>query len=380
VARLIHLNGPPGSGSRRWPGATSPITGRPQLRHRCAPDPDRWLGGRLRRRRCPHPPAALAMIGAYLAAGNDVVLPQMLCDPLEVARFSGCASGVEAELVERFVMDSATSSVARFGRRGAGEPTDPWHGQVRTIVAANGGEAALRGCHAALEQLLRERPDAVVIDSEEGSVARDVRAALRHPGVTADPRPRRPGRRAGRRRTAGRRGRRWNAADGNGREPTPEQPARSSAQRVLGWRRQRGARREPRPYSRGAAEPTCDPADGALRVWGRRSQCGGGWPVGLIGREPVCGRGRTGLRGGWSTRRPRGRSSCIATGPGLEAVVSSAQGGEVVGAGGSAAVGVFVVVGTTWSRSQRRALRPHHANTHVRSLAMTWSRIRSVGA
>jgi hypothetical protein len=168
---LIHLNGPPGIGkstlARRYaadhPGVLNCDID--LLRTLIGGWQDDFAGaGALIR------PAALAMIGAYLSAGNDVVLPQMLCDPLEVARFTGCATDVKAEYVQRFVMDSAASSVARFDRRGAGEPTDPWHGQVRTIVAANGGEAALRRCHAALEQLLHERSDAVVIDSVEGSV------------------------------------------------------------------------------------------------------------------------------------------------------------------------------------------------------------------
>lgn len=171
MSRLIHLNGPPGIGkstlARRY------VADHPGVLN-CDIDVLRTMiggwesdfggAGALIR------PSALAMISAYLAAGNDVVLPQLLCDPLEVARFSGCATDVGAEFVERFLMDSADSSVARFGRRGAEEPADPWHGQVRTIVAADGGEAALRRCHEALEQLLLERPAAVVIASADGCV------------------------------------------------------------------------------------------------------------------------------------------------------------------------------------------------------------------
>ena len=37
-------------------------------------------------------------------------------------------------------------------------------------MAANGGDSALTRCHAALEGLLPERPDAVVIVSAEGAV------------------------------------------------------------------------------------------------------------------------------------------------------------------------------------------------------------------
>lgn len=113
-------------------------------------------------------PAALAMIGAYLASGHDVVLPQMLVDPREVARFEACAVDAGADFVEVFLMDDLDSAVARFGRRGEGEPADPWHRQVREIVDAEGGDRELERCHAGLVRLLAERPSAVVVPSVEG--------------------------------------------------------------------------------------------------------------------------------------------------------------------------------------------------------------------
>jgi hypothetical protein len=123
-------------------------------------------------------PAALAMIEAYLASGHDVVLPQMLTDPAELARFEGAAVGVAAQFVERFLMDTPAASVARFHGRGAAEAGDPWHDQVRAIVAANGGDDALARSHAALEQLLPTRPHAVVISSADGAVEETYRALV----------------------------------------------------------------------------------------------------------------------------------------------------------------------------------------------------------
>jgi hypothetical protein len=41
---------------------------------------------------------------------------------------------------------------------------------VRAIVAADGGDDALRRCHSALTHLLAERPGAQVIPSAEGAV------------------------------------------------------------------------------------------------------------------------------------------------------------------------------------------------------------------
>src|SRR3954453_12733763 len=55
-------------------------------------------------------------------------------------------------------MDTPAASLDRFHRRGASETEDPWHDQVRAVVAANGGDEALRRYHAALERLLAARP------------------------------------------------------------------------------------------------------------------------------------------------------------------------------------------------------------------------------
>lgn len=170
MSRLIHLNGPPGIGkstlARRYvadhPGVLNCDID--TLRTFIGGWEDDFAGaGALIR------PAALAMIGAYLASGEDVVLPQMLVDPLQVALFSACATDVGAEFVERFLMDTPAACVSRFARRGSGS-AEPWHDQVRTIVEANGGDDELRRCHAGLERLLVERPWAVMIESVERSV------------------------------------------------------------------------------------------------------------------------------------------------------------------------------------------------------------------
>ncbi len=169
VTRLLHLNGPPGIGkstlARRYasdhPGVLV-----------CDIDVLRTLvggwEGRFAETGALIRPAALAMITAYLSGGHDVVLPQMLVRPEELARFEGSAHTAGADFVERFVMDGEDASVARFHRRGDGDESDPWHDQVRSIVAADGGDESLRRQHAALERLLRERPAAVVVPSNEG--------------------------------------------------------------------------------------------------------------------------------------------------------------------------------------------------------------------
>lgn len=179
MTRLIHLNGPPGIGkstlARRY------ADDHPKTLN-CDIDVLRTLiggwkedfpgSGALIRS------AALAMIEAYLRAGQDVVLPQMLMDLGELARFEACAARAGAEFVERVLMDLPDAAVARFHRRGATGPADPWHDEVRAIVAAAGGDEALASCHAALERLLLERSRAVRVRSVEGATDETYRALL----------------------------------------------------------------------------------------------------------------------------------------------------------------------------------------------------------
>jgi hypothetical protein len=171
VTALIHLNGPPGIGK-------STIARRFVAEHpgvlNCDIDvlrtlvggwsTDFGMAGMLIR------PAAMAMIESYLANGHDVVLPQLLVDPGELARFEECATRAHARFVERFLMDDIEHAVGRFGRRGEAEPQDPWHAQVRAMVAADGGDQILLRYCTALRDLIGERPDAVVIDSSEDAI------------------------------------------------------------------------------------------------------------------------------------------------------------------------------------------------------------------
>lgn len=171
MSRLIHVNGPPGIGkstlARRY------VAEHPLVLN-CDIDvlrtfiggwqSDFGKAGSLIR------PAALAMIRAYLETGHDVVLPQMLINPTELARFEACAVDIGAHFVERVLMDTPASSAARFHRRGASEVDDPWHDQVRAIVATKGGDDELARCHEALERLLSARPRSVAIVSVEGAV------------------------------------------------------------------------------------------------------------------------------------------------------------------------------------------------------------------
>ncbi len=179
MTRLLHLNGPPGIGkstlARRYaadhPGVL--VCDIDLLRTLVGGWESRFgeTGALIR-------PAALAMITAYLTGGHDVVLPQLLVRPEELARFEAAATAAGAAFVERFVMDGEDASVARFHRRGGGAESDPWHDQVRAIVDADGGGDSLRTYHAGLLRLIEQRPGAVVVQSIEDDVEATYAALL----------------------------------------------------------------------------------------------------------------------------------------------------------------------------------------------------------
>jgi hypothetical protein len=176
VARLIHLNGPPGIGkstlARRYvdlhPGVMN-----------CDIDVLRTLiggwqqdfggAGALIR------PAALALISAYLGNGQDVVLPQMIVRPTELAKFRHAAVQSGAEYRHCMLFDAREASVARFHRRVI---VDELQEGVHAAVAAEGGDAALARLHDALVALTAEIEGTVVVDSIEGDVDRTYRALL----------------------------------------------------------------------------------------------------------------------------------------------------------------------------------------------------------
>jgi predicted kinase len=177
VARLIHLNGPPGIGkstlARRYvdehPGVLN-----------CDVDVLRTLiggwqadfhaAGALIR------PAALAMISAYLKQGRDVVFPQMLVDPKELAKFEGCAHEVGAQFVECMLMDTQVAALGRFHRRGQDSSGDPWHAHVRAIVEQLGGDEFLAHSYAGLRALIDQRSTVTTVTSVEGRIDDTYRA------------------------------------------------------------------------------------------------------------------------------------------------------------------------------------------------------------
>jgi predicted kinase len=188
MARLILLNGPPAVGkttlARRWadehPGTLI-----------CEIDLLRTLvagwetdavtaGARIRT-------AALAMITAYLRAGGDVVLPQLLADPAELGRFVQAATSAGAQYVHVLLTAPEEEIVRRFHDRGADHA---WGTRTREMVESDGGDEALRTWIARLGEL-----DGVRVPSTDPAATYDALVAAlgdvrSSPSGRTSPRPR----------------------------------------------------------------------------------------------------------------------------------------------------------------------------------------------
>lgn len=177
MARLIHLNGPPGIGKSTL--AKRCVEEHPGVLN-CDVDVLRTLiggwqadfeaAGALIR------PAALALIGAYLGNGRDVVFPQMLVNPDQLAKFERCAQEAGADFVECMLIDTRAASIERFQRRGQDGADDPWHDQVRTIVEALGGDEFLSSSYSGLQALIGQRPWVITVASAENRIDDTYRA------------------------------------------------------------------------------------------------------------------------------------------------------------------------------------------------------------
>jgi predicted kinase len=168
MATLLHLNGPPGIGK-------STLAALWAERHPRTLDLDLdtvhlLVGGWRDPRQDTHSlvrPLGKAMASAYLASGNDVVLPQYLGRLDEVESFERIAHEQGAAFREVVLLDDRTAAIARFDAR---RDDTAWNQHNRRVVASLGGDAFLAAMYDRLLEVLQARPAAVVVRSVPDAV------------------------------------------------------------------------------------------------------------------------------------------------------------------------------------------------------------------
>jgi predicted kinase len=182
VPRLILLNGPPACGK-------STLARRYVDEHPLALNLDvdlvRSLLGQWRED--PHAAGllareiALAAARAHLAAGHDVVVPQYLGRTTFIDQLERLAREVGAAFHELVLLDSKENLVRRFAERGAAA-ADPSHLDAQEMIGRGGGFESLSVMYDRLMSVIAARPDARIVQVEEGKVDSAYQAVLRDLG------------------------------------------------------------------------------------------------------------------------------------------------------------------------------------------------------
>ncbi len=176
MATLVHLNGAPGVGKstiaqrylRDHPGVLNCDVDRLRSLVGGWADDFDAVGAVVR-------PLALAIVRAHLDGGRDVVLPQMLADEAERARFRAAAVDAGHRYVHVLLRSAPGEAAARFYDR----TQDPLQAVIRGVVDDAGGRSVIDELD---ERLLGAARDsgAVVVDADGDveSTYRSVLAAL----------------------------------------------------------------------------------------------------------------------------------------------------------------------------------------------------------
>lgn len=181
MARLIHLNGPPGIGKSTL--AAMYADRHPGTLNLDVDTLHRLVGGWQDETTDTWPAVwslARAMAGTHLDGGYDVILPQFHAAAAEIEGLAALAGRHGADFREIVLLDDRAAVIERFRRR-AQDSDDPWirhHGQLAPAV--------LGAMHDDLLEVISGHPGTAVVPSVAGAVSDTyelLNAALREPVI-----------------------------------------------------------------------------------------------------------------------------------------------------------------------------------------------------
>ncbi|MET1074512.1 MAG: AAA family ATPase [Umezawaea sp.] len=170
MARLIHLNGPPGIGKSTL--AAIYTDRHPGTLHLDVDGLHRLVGGWQDEETDTWPVVwslVLAMAAAHLDGGRDVVLPHFFARIEEITSFEEFVREHGADFREVVLLDDREAAVERFDHR-ARTSDDPWIRHHHRLIGLRGGAVVLETMYDDLLEVVRRRPGAVVVPSAVGEV------------------------------------------------------------------------------------------------------------------------------------------------------------------------------------------------------------------
>ncbi|WP_249998290.1 AAA family ATPase [Actinoplanes sp. M2I2] len=168
MARLVHLNGPPGIGKSTL--SALHIDRHPGTLNLDIDTLHRLVGGWQNEQTDNWPAVwslARAMAAAHLDGGHDVVLPQYSATLDQIRGFEELARRHGAGFREIVLLDDRQPAIDRFHHRAA-TTEDPWVRHHHELVERGGGPVVLGRMYDELMAVVQLLPSATVVPSVPG--------------------------------------------------------------------------------------------------------------------------------------------------------------------------------------------------------------------
>jgi predicted kinase len=170
MARLVHLNGPPGIGKSTM---SAPYADRNPGNLNLDVDTVHQMVGGWQDEETDTWPVVWSLVRAmaatHLDGGRDVVLPQYLAKVDKIRGFEKLAREHGAAFSEVVLLADREAAIERFNHR-AQHSDDPWIRHRHRLVELSGGPVALGAMYDSLMEVVRLRPGAVVVPCVVGAV------------------------------------------------------------------------------------------------------------------------------------------------------------------------------------------------------------------